>query len=506
MKIFYKPAYTYLFFDILILVMWVFVILEWFPLTTNTPFDKYTLPSVYYIVTWGIWSYILGRYQPLRKQKYYHSTSKLFYTSVIVLLIFHFLIFFYLLGKFSHNVLYTIAAGEFVLNFVVLSIYFSYRYATEYEESTFPVDEKRLKSQVKPGIPLDQKSLEDLYSSIKLHSGESCLNYLQNNVQLENGNAFVFASTDPFLLNYLPSYQYSTIIQLERLNNIKGINKMLCSANKILPENGLLICCFESKSTHKKRLLKKHLIGINYVVYGFNYLFKRIFPKISITRWLYFVITGGSNRILSKAEVLGRFYFCGYKVEKEKKIGQLNYVFATRIKEPETVIQRNYGPLIRLKRHGKLGKPFNVYKMRTMHPYSEYLQSYIYDRHKLKEGGKFNKDIRVTTFGKIIRKFWLDEFPMILNILKGDMKLVGVRPLSSQYFNLYSPELQEKRIKFKPGLFPPFYADMPVTLAEIQESEMRYLTLCETKSPFWVDIYYLILILRNILIKKARSC
>jgi len=505
MKIFYRPAYKYLFFDILILVIWVFVILEWFPLTTNTPFNKYSIPSLYYIAAWSMWSYLLGRYQPLRKQLYNHATSKLFYVSLSVLVFFHFLIFLYLLHKFSQNVLYAITAGEFVINFVLLTIYFSYRYATEYEDTTILHTEERLNSKVKPGIPLDESSLDDLYSSIRIHSGENCLNYLQKNVQFENGNAFVFASTDPFMLKYLPNYQYSTIIQLERLNNIKGINKMLSTANGILPENGLIICCFESKSTHKKRLLNKHLIGINYFLYAINYLFKRIFPKLFITRWLYFVITGGTNRILSKAEVLGRFYFCGYKIEKEKKIGQLNYVFARRIKEPDSKLQRTYGPLIRLKRFGKHGKPFNVYKMRTMHPYSEYLQSYIYDRNKLKDGGKFNKDIRITTFGKIMRKFWLDEFPMIFNILKGDMKLVGVRPLSAQYFNLYSKELQEKRVKFKPGLFPPFYADMPVTLTEIQESEMRYLLLCETKSQFLIDTYYLMLILKNILIKKARS-
>src|ERR1035437_9197288 len=210
MKLFYKPAYRYLFFDISILVMWVFVILEWFPLTTNTPFDKYSLPSLFYIVSWSIWSYLLGRYQPLKKQKYFQSTSKLFYASLLVLLLFHFLIFLYLLNKFSQNVLYAITAGEFVINFVLLTIYFSYRYATEYEDTVIFNAKERLNSKVKQGIPLDEKSLEDLYSSIRTNSGENCLNYLQNNVQLENGNAFVFASTDPFLLKYIPRYQYST--------------------------------------------------------------------------------------------------------------------------------------------------------------------------------------------------------------------------------------------------------------------------------------------------------
>lgn len=47
--------------------------------------------------------------------------------------------------------------------------------------------------------------------------------------------------------------------------------------------------------------------------------------------------------------------------------------------------------------------------------------------------------------------------------------LVGVRALSEHYFNLYPPDLQELRCKFKPGLVPPFYADMPVTFEEIVE-------------------------------------
>ncbi len=48
---------------------------------------------------------------------------------------------------------------------------------------------------------------------------------------------------------------------------------------------------------------------------------------------------------------------------------------------------------------------------------------------------------------KIMRKFWLDEFPMFINVFKGEMKLVGVRPLSRHYFSLYSDELKEKKAK-----------------------------------------------------------
>jgi lipopolysaccharide/colanic/teichoic acid biosynthesis glycosyltransferase len=151
------------------------------------------------------------------------------------------------------------------------------------------------------------------------------------------------------------------------------------------------------------------------------------------------------------------------------------------------------------------GKPIKVYKMRTMHPYSEYLQAYIHDKNNLKAGGKFYKDIRITSIGHIMRKYWIDELPMFLNLFKGEMKLVGVRPLSVHYFNLYSKELQEKRIKHKPGLLPPFYADLPQTLDEIQESEMKYLLACEEKGVFITDIRYLFLIIKNIVFNKARS-
>jgi hypothetical protein len=228
-------------------------------------------------------------------------------------------------------------------------------------------------------------------------------------------------------------------------------------------------------------------------------------PKIFLTRKLYYFITGGKDRIFSKTEVLGRLYCFGFQIVAEKKIGELTYIFAQRVKRPETLQKRIYGPLIRLRRYGKNKELFEVYKMRTMHPYSEYLQGYIYERNSLQEGGKFNRDIRVTTIGRFMRKYWLDELPMILNLLKGEMKLVGVRPLSAQYFNLYSKELQEKRIKHKPGLLPPFYADMPGTLDEIQASEMKYLNACETKGVFRTDMRYLGIILKNILFKKARS-
>ncbi|MDD3321872.1 MAG: sugar transferase [Paludibacter sp.] len=411
----------------------------------------------------------------------------------------------YYFNVYSHKFLYLIATGEFIANYLFLTVYFYYRYAIKYEEeSNNALSSEQTISKQNTYIN-DEKSIQSSFETINKYSGVNVLNFLQKHIKFDDGNSMVLSDFCEESMLQLGQSQCSTIIQLEKLNQIKGINKMLSAANNTLPDSGLFVCNFQTKSTYKCNQLKKYSKGINYLFYSFDFLFKRIFPKLLITRWFYYIFSGCKYRVLSKAEVMGRLYYCGFKIELEKKIGNSTYIFARKIYNVEHLEQRTYGPLIRLKRLGKDSKIFYVYKMRTMHPYSEFLQAYIYEKNSLQEGGKFNKDIRITTLGKFMRKFWLDEFPMIINLFKGEMKLVGVRPLSNQYFSLYNKELQEKRVKFKPGLLPPFYADMPKTLAEIQASEMKYLSRCEEKNTLSTDISYLFLILKNILLKNARS-
>ncbi len=139
-----------------------------------------------------------------------------------------------------------------------------------------------------------------------------------------------------------------------------------------------------------------------------------------------------------------------------------------------------------------------------MHPYSEFIQEYVYNMHDLGDGGKFRDDFRITSWGRFARRIWLDELPMLINLFKGNMKLVGVRPLSQHYFELYRPEVRDRRIRYKPGLIPPYYADMPEGLDEIQDSELRYLNAYD-KKPLLTDTRYFLRSIRNILFLYARS-
>ena len=84
--------------------------------------------------------------------------------------------------------------------------------------------------------------------------------------------------------------------------------------------------------------------------------------------------------------------------------------------------------------------------------------------------------------------------------------MVGVRPLSRAYFELYTPEMRQMHISVKPGLLPPFYyeKETPVTLEEIQESEKRYIEAYK-KHPFLTDWRYFWGIISNIVFKRKRS-
>jgi lipopolysaccharide/colanic/teichoic acid biosynthesis glycosyltransferase len=299
-------------------------------------------------------------------------------------------------------------------------------------------------------------------------------------------------------------YVFNNIINLANLNDIKKINKYIEAVSIKLDFNGLLICCAITNKTRKKTFLQKFPAGLNYILYFFYFIYKRVWPKLPYFKRIYFYFTGGRDRNISHAEVLGRLYSCGFEYIEHKTIDQNTWYVTKKTSNPIIDYDPTYGPLIRLKRVGKHGKIFNTYKLRTMHPYSEYIQEFVYKSNSFDDGCKFKDDFRISSLGKFCRKYWIDELPMLINLLKGDMKLIGVRPLSNHFFNLYPIDIQQKRIQFKPGLLPPFYADMPNTFEEVLASEKRYLELYE-KHKFKTDFKYFFLILTNIIFKKARS-
>ena len=96
-------------------------------------------------------------------------------------------------------------------------------------------------------------------------------------------------------------------------------------------------------------------------------------------------------------------------------------------------------PFFFQKRPGKHGKIFKVIKFKTMNDKKD------------NKGNLLPDELRLTALGKFVRKTSLDEIPQLLNVLKGEMSLIGPRPLLPQYLPLYSVE-QSKRHNVKPGI------------------------------------------------------
>lgn len=90
-------------------------------------------------------------------------------------------------------------------------------------------------------------------------------------------------------------------------------------------------------------------------------------------------------------------------------------------------------------RPGLYGTPFILYKFRTMTDQRDGNGELLPDR------------LRLVSFGRVLRKFSFDEFPQLINVIKGELSLVGPRPLLMEYLPLYSKE-QAKRHLVKPGI------------------------------------------------------
>jgi lipopolysaccharide/colanic/teichoic acid biosynthesis glycosyltransferase len=314
----------------------------------------------------------------------------------------------------------------------------------------------------------------------------------------------VLSTTTVFNIASLHENKYEYIINLHRINDIKKLDDFIDAVNHKLEDKGYFFCCVETKDQRKKRILKKYWPVFNYIYYFFDFIVKRILPKLKFTRRLYFFLTHGNNAVISRAEALGRLGRGGFRIRQESFLGNHLCIEAKKNGNPLPRNENIYGPIIALPRVGKNGEIIKVYKLRTMHPYSEYIQDYVYRLHDLENGGKFKNDFRVTSWGAVCRTIWLDEVPTFLNFFKGNMKLVGIRPLSRQYFELYKEDVRARRIKYKPGLIPPFYADMPEDLEQIQLSELKYLDSFD-KHPVLTDIRYFFKSWWNILFHHARS-
>lgn len=129
-------------------------------------------------------------------------------------------------------------------------------------------------------------------------------------------------------------------------------------------------------------------------------------------------------------------------------------------------------------RPGLNGKPFKVYKFRSM------------TEEKDSNGELLPDDIRLTSFGKIIRKLSLDELPQLWNVLKGDMSFVGPRPLLMEYMSLYD-QIQLKRHDVRPGITGWAQVNGRNTIS--WEKKFEFDVWYVENQTFWLDLKILVM-------------
>lgn len=138
-------------------------------------------------------------------------------------------------------------------------------------------------------------------------------------------------------------------------------------------------------------------------------------------------------------------------------------------------------------RPGKDGKIFKVIKFKTMTDERD------------AEGNLLPDEARLTKVGKFVRSTSIDELPQFINVLKGDMALIGPRPLLVQYLPLYSKE-QARRHEVRPGIsgWAQCHGRNAISWTEKFKLDVWYVDHC----TLWTDLQVIFITIKNVLMRK----
>lgn len=150
-------------------------------------------------------------------------------------------------------------------------------------------------------------------------------------------------------------------------------------------------------------------------------------------------------------------------------------------------VNKGSGVLFFQERPGKDAKIFKVIKFKTMTDERD------------NEGNLLPDEFRLTKVGRIVRSLSIDELPQLINVLKGDMALIGPRPLLVQYLPLYSPE-QMRRHEVRPGIsgWAQCHGRNAISWTEKFKLDVWYVDHC----TLWTDIKVIFVTIKNVLMRK----
>jgi lipopolysaccharide/colanic/teichoic acid biosynthesis glycosyltransferase len=349
---------------------------------------------------------------------------------------------------------------------------------------------------------MKRKSIKDFFQENPDERIVALVNRYLSGVDLDGCN--VLLVSDANVLDGIANEgSFRCIASSAALNDYVRVNKSLAKIYRLLNSRGVFVGHVETSEQYGARVSSRYNFIVAKIIILFSFVFERVIPKLFGLRHVIDKFGLNKHHRLTKCEALGRLRYCGFQILKLMESNSRLY-FVTR----KSVIPMNGAPcdglLIKIQKVGLKGSTVNCYKLRTMHAYANYIHDYVLDNLEIDNNGKVVRDFRVPGWGKILRKFWLDEMPQLLNILKGELTFIGLRHLSREFLELYPEDWRNERMKLRPGFVPPYYADCPKTFEDIIESEKRYYRL-KKKYPITTDVYYFIRVVINFLTLKART-
>jgi lipopolysaccharide/colanic/teichoic acid biosynthesis glycosyltransferase len=513
-QLFFKYHKTFTIIIDLLLVSFSFLVLAWAkPATIRIVLPQYTAPFLIYSIIWVIISFVMGKYDLNNFKKPIHLMVTITIITFIILSIVSILLFALKLNAYSRAIVFGTIVLCYFLEIITFRIIYGWvRVKIKKNDKKIVDGDSQVTINHEP-VPVINKQdvirkvTKEASTREKLiarEAGAEVYNYLKEHLNINDSSVNLSATTTPFNIENLNGENLLGIVNLKKVNDMRYINKFFEAVNSKLHDAGLYIGCVETSSQRYKRIGKRYPAFIRQFVIIIDFIINRILPRLSSFKNIYFNITAGVKRTISKAEVLGRLVSCGFEIIEYKEINNLTYFVAMKTGEPAFNPNPSYGPLFKMPRIGKNGDIIFVYKFRTMHPFSEYLQDYVLRLNGYSVVGKPADDFRLTKWGKFMRKYWLDELPQLINVLKGEMKLVGIRPLSKRAFSEYPDDVKRMRVKYKPGCIPPYVALLKQGMQQSIEAERTYLQEKE-KNPLTTDIKYFKLAILNIVTNKIRS-
>jgi hypothetical protein len=293
------------------------------PATVRVYLPNYIIPFGVFVGIWLASSIFMQKYRGLQRKSLRGIVWGITSANLIAVSISAIIIYGFRIDFFSRQVVFGTVAVASGIEFIGAYIIYSVIHATEELEIKY-IKPKVENYYEKPATQFLEKKYEPrgvleekLKKSLIATCGQTIYDILTESVNPFYEKTLVLSTTTQFNVDKQPDEYFENIINIRNVNDIRFINKFSKAVNYKLPIGGLFVGCGETKDMRKRRILEHHSLIINYFVYTLDYLFGRILPKFQITKPIYYFITKGQNRVLSKAEILGRLYYCGFELVRE---------------------------------------------------------------------------------------------------------------------------------------------------------------------------------------------